>query len=289
MLSSPSIIDAHVHLWMLARGDYGGLDDGAPAVLKRDFALDDLMPSLLAHGVTKVILVQAAPTFAETQFLLSIAAAAPMVAGVVGWLDLEATDFAAKLQDMGAIPGFVGVRPMLHEHADPAWILRAPVIAALHRLSAADVPIDIVCRADQLQHVEQAIRQVPGLRAVIDHLGSPPITDGNMARWADDISALATLPTVHCKITGLGALARPGWRSADIDPPIAHVLSVFGTARLIWGSDWPASLISGDYGITLEAPHTVLARTLTAAAMASVFGVNAATFYKLPRSSPIYQ
>ena len=282
---APPIIDAHVHLWSLARGDYGWLDDDVPATLKRDFAISDIAPLLAAHGVAQIILVQAAPTLAETRFLLSIAAETPIVAGVVGWLDFEAAAFAATLRDMAAQSGFVGVRPILHDLADPAWILRAPVIAALHGLVEADMPIDIACRPDQLGYVAQALSKVPGLRAVIDHLGSPPIADGNLKAWADALAALAAFPSVNCKVSGLGTLAQPGWQADDLAPAITHARALFGVERVIWGSDWPVSLLGGTYGSTLDAPRMILERTVTPAAFGAIFGGNAARFYRIDQGA----
>ena len=62
-------VDAHHHVWSLARGDYGWL---TPALepIHRDFSLADLKPLREGAGIGTTVLVQAAPTLAETQFLL---------------------------------------------------------------------------------------------------------------------------------------------------------------------------------------------------------------------------
>jgi L-fuconolactonase len=90
-------IDAHHHLWTLARGDYGWL-----APIYRDFGLSDLAPHLAAAGIEGTILVQAAPTEAETMSLLDIAEHACVVQGVVGWTDFDAADGVARFEALAA-------------------------------------------------------------------------------------------------------------------------------------------------------------------------------------------
>jgi L-fuconolactonase len=83
------------------RGDYGWL---APelAPIYRDFGLSDLAPHLAAAGIEGTILVQAAPTEAETMFLLDIAEHACVVQGVVGWPDFDAADGVARFEALAA-------------------------------------------------------------------------------------------------------------------------------------------------------------------------------------------
>ena len=83
-------VDSHQHFWRLARGDYGWLPKEAHPALYRDFAPADLAPLLADAGIERTILVQAAPTEAETHFLLDLAETTSFVAGVVGWADFEA-------------------------------------------------------------------------------------------------------------------------------------------------------------------------------------------------------
>ena len=128
-------IDAHHHLWTLARGDYGWLTPEL-APIYRDFRLSDLTPHLSAAGIEGTILVQAAPTEAETMFLLDIADSAELVRGVVGWTDFDASDGEARIEALAARSLLVGLRPMVQDIADDDWLLGptlTPLLAAMER------------------------------------------------------------------------------------------------------------------------------------------------------------
>src|SRR5216684_2387238 len=129
-------IDAHQHFWRPSRGDYGWLTPEAHPAICRKFLPQDLQPLLEAAGIERTVLVQAAPTVAETEYLLGLAAVAPFVAGVVGWADFEAADAPRQVETLSANPKLLGLRPMLQDLDDDAWILRpavAPTLDAMQR------------------------------------------------------------------------------------------------------------------------------------------------------------
>jgi predicted TIM-barrel fold metal-dependent hydrolase len=79
------LVDAHHHVWRLARGDYAWLTADLP--IHRDYTLDDLRP--LLGDIPATVLIQAAPTSAETALMLDVARnSSGLVRGVVGWEDL---------------------------------------------------------------------------------------------------------------------------------------------------------------------------------------------------------
>jgi predicted TIM-barrel fold metal-dependent hydrolase len=128
-------IDAHHHLWSLARGDYGWLTSEL-APIYRDFGLPDLAPHLAAAGIEGTILVQAAPSEAETLYLLDIAETAELVRGVVGWTDFDAADGAARIDALAARKLLVGLRPMVQDIHDDDWLL-GPKRFGVRRAGAA--------------------------------------------------------------------------------------------------------------------------------------------------------
>ena len=59
------------------------------------------------------ILVQAAPTVAETLFMLELARDNPFIAGVVGWVDFESPMAPDTIATLSEDSRLVGLRPMI--------------------------------------------------------------------------------------------------------------------------------------------------------------------------------
>ncbi|MBN9054043.1 amidohydrolase [Shinella sp. NM-101] len=275
------IVDAHHHLWQVGRGDYDWMSPDVP-VLARDYLAEDLRPVLRRAGVDRSVLVQAAQTEAETDFLLLLAAQADFVAGVVGWLDFEDAAFPAKLEALMRRPKFVGLRPMLQDHADDGYVLRPAVLANLRHLAAAGAAFDILTFPRHLPFVLRMLDAVPDLRAVVDHLSKPPVASGRLEGWAGDMALIAAHPGVFCKVSGLVTEARhQDWAPGDLAPYVRHVLDVFGADRLMFGSDWPVCLLAASYAEVMNAARGILDPLLDAEGMAKVFGGNAVRFYRL--------
>jgi hypothetical protein len=174
-------VDAHQHVWRLARGDYGWLTP-ALASIYRDFGLSDAHPLAAAAGIDTVVLVQAAPTVAETRFLLDTAKGSDgFVRGVVGWTDLAAPDAERTLEELAGDPLLKGIRPMLHDLPDPAWILRADVQPALAALPSLGLTFDALVKPRELPALRQMLDRHPDLAVVVDHGAKPPIAAGGLA------------------------------------------------------------------------------------------------------------
>lgn len=273
------MLDCHQHFWKVSRGDYGWMGPHV-APLLRDFLPDDLRPLMARTGITRTIVVQAAETEAETEFLLELAAATDFIAGVVGWLDLDRDDFPQRMQHFRRNPLFVGIRPMLQDLEDDRWILRPRVLRHLALMAEAGVAFDILTFPRHLPHVIQALRSVPGLRAVVDHLSKPGIAKAVLDPWRDHISEIASLPDVSCKLSGMVTEAAPGrWKLEALRPYVDHVVECFGADRLMFGSDWPVCTLAASYGEVNNAVRTLLAGHFGPADMHKIFSVNGDAFY----------
>lgn len=274
-------IDAHQHFWRVSRGDYGWMSPTMP-ILYRDYLPADLAPLLQAAEIDCTILVQAAQTEAETEFLLELADHTPFVAGVVGWLELDDDGFPGRLERFRQNSKFVSVRPMLQDLADDAYILRPRVLANLKYLASIDFPFEFLTFPRHLPHVESALQQVPGLRAVIDHLSKPPIGSGELEPWRALLRRVAAFPNLSCKVSGMVTEAdHANWTTEDLRPYVDHVIDSFGPDRLLFGSDWPVALQAATYSDVVNATRTLLGARLDAAGMAAAFGGNAKRFYGL--------
>ena len=274
------VLDTHQHFWQLARGDYFWMSPALGAI-HRDFMPDDLAPLLRQAGVTRTILVQAADTEAETEFLLDIAERCDFVAGVCGWLDLDREDFPARLARFRENPRFLSFRPMLQDLEAEDWILRPRVLRNLAHVAETGTRFEILVRPPQLPHAVEAVRRTPGLRAVVNHLAKPRIGIGEREPWASQMAALRDFPEVYCKLSGMVTEADPtGWTPEDLRPYVAHVIDVFGPDRIMFGSDWPVSLLAAEgYGAVVNALRTVVGPLLGMDGHRKLFHDNGARFY----------
>jgi len=273
-------IDAHHHVWALARGDYGWLTP-ALAPIHRDFTLDDLKPIRTATGIAATVLVQAAPTVAETEFLLATArASGGVVRGVVGWVDLAAADAIPVLKRLARDPLLKSVRPMLQDLADPAWLLRADVGRSLAALPRLNLRFDALVRPRELPALLRMLEQQPALAVVVNHGGKPAIARGEFDAWADAIAAVAAHPRVRCKLSGLVTEASPGWTVDELARYVDHLLACFGPQRLMWGSDWPVVELAGGY-LRWNAATMALLAGRSESDRAAILGGTARRFYGL--------
>jgi L-fuconolactonase len=270
------MIDAHFHIWQLARGDYGWL---TPAMgrIYRDVTLDDWRRVSRPCGITGGVVVQAAPTEAETQFLLQQAEAAPDVLGVVGWTDLLAPEAPAHIATLAACAKLKALRPMLQDIADPDWILQDALAPAFAAMLDCNLAFDALVKPVHLPRIQALARRYPALRIVVDHGAKPDIASGRWQSWADDLAALASAPQVVCKLSGLWTEAAPDTSVSALAPCMRHVLACFGAERVLWGSDWPVLERAGDYADW----HAAAIGMVPAQQRTSVFDAVARRVYRL--------
>jgi L-fuconolactonase len=278
------LIDSHQHFWRLSRGDYGWLKPEL-TLLYRDFAPDDLRPLLDRHGIERSILVQAAPTVAETEFMLETAEAAPFVAGVVGWVEFTAPEAPEIMRKLAANPLTVGFRPMVQDIPEDDWLVRPELAQAFRAMIERGIVFDALVLPRHLSRLLVVADRYPELTIVIDHGAKPAIREGSLAPWRADMAAAAARPNVVCKLSGLVTEARPDWSIEHLRPYVDHLLDVFGPDRLLWGSDWPVVNLAGGYDRWREATLQLIAH-LSEAERTAVLGGTAARIYLKSRGRP---
>lgn len=242
------MIDSHFHIWRLDRGDYGWLTP-ALAPIYRDVSISDWQENAQPCGVNRGVLVQAAPTEAETSFLLEAARKHPdIVAGVVGWTDLEDADAVTAIENLAQNAKLAGLRPMLHDLPEADWVLRRSLAPALSAMARADLTFDALVRPVHLPRILALAQRHPDLRIVVDHGAKPDIRDRQFESWARAMTRIARETAAFCKLSGLLTEARTGADAGDLRPYVDHLLAEFGAARLLWGSDWPVLELAAPYG-----------------------------------------
>jgi len=273
------MIDAHHHLWDPSRREYPWMTGAAMDPIRRPYTVDDLRAVTKAAGVHATVLVQTVSSEEETAEFLATAAAEPVIAGVVGWVDLTAPDVADRL---AALDGpLAGVRHQVENEPDDDWLLRPEVVAGLSAVAAADLAFDLLIRPSQLPAATEVALRLPQLRLVLDHAGKPPIAAGEWEPWASGVAALAVRENVVCKLSGLVTEADwTGWEVGHLRRYVDHVLDVFGPARVLFGSDWPVCELAASYEVVLDAA-VALTGSLSDAERLAVFEHNARTAYKL--------
>ncbi len=275
------LIDAHQHYWQPARGDYDWMPKDDP-VLARPYGPADLAPQLAAHDITHTVLVQAAATVNETEYMLGLADGTPHVAAIVGWIDFERPSDLGHLKRLADHPKFAGVRPMIQDIPDDDWMLRDDIQWAFRALSDLGLTFDALGFPRHLANFHTILTRYPGLRTVVDHCMKPQIRDhsaDSFRHWADGISRLADAGA-YCKFSALVTEANPDWTVADLQPYAEHVFRAFGAERVMWGSDWPVVRLRCEYD-TWRAAAEQLTATLSEPEKGWIFGGTASEFYRL--------
>ncbi|WHZ20372.1 MAG: L-fuconolactone hydrolase [Rhodanobacteraceae bacterium] len=270
------VIDAHVHFWQIGRHDCAWPTPELPGI-HRDFLPEDWQREAQAAGVDAAIAVQSQPSERDTDWLLELARDDARIAGVVGWTDLAARDAPVRIAALASHPKLRGLRPMLQDLPDDDWILQPALTPAIEAMIAYGLCFDALAKPRHLPPLQRFAERHPDLPIVIDHAAKPDIAHGVLDPWREQIAALAGLPNVACKLSGLLTEAGDDWHARDLAPWIDHLFATFGPHRLLWGSDWPVVKLAVDYSrwfdLAGELAH------LRGDERAALFGGNAARFY----------
>ena len=282
------IVDSHVHLWDLARRSQPWIDPVTMRAIHRSFGLDDLRDTLGPAGVSGAVLVQVLNRPDETADFMRLAAQAPMIAGVVAWVDLAAGDLDDQIGRLRSGPAgdrLVGLRHQAQEEPEPpAWAADARVARGVGMLAGHQLTFDLMFTWRQLRAALELARTAPQVTFILDHCAKPPVSTGwgspESAAWRRALHEAARLPNLTCKLSGLSTMAGADWTAADLEPFVTCVLEEFGPARVMFGSDWPVSLRGGGYGELIEVMETLLG-WLTEPEREDVMSANARRIYRL--------
>jgi L-fuconolactonase len=276
-----SPIDAHLHLWDLQRSAYdwitpelGPLHDTIPPERAR--------AELRGCGVDRAVLVQAEDSVTDTEYMLEVAAAHDWVVGVVGWVELEDPSIAAEqLDDFQTDRAFCGVRHLVHDDPRDDFLALPGVRASLRMLAARGIPYDVPdAWPRHLAAVADLATDVPELTVVVDHLGKPPHARPDFGEWRQVLARVAARPNTVAKVSGLQVPGEP-FTVERLRPAWDAALELFGPDRLMWGSDWPMTLLTAGYAGTWEV-MSALVEELAPNEQAKILVETATRVYRLP-------
>jgi L-fuconolactonase len=274
-------IDAHQHFWNYSPAEYPWIGAGMER-LARDFLPADLVAVASGQGVTGSVAVQARQSLEETRWLLRLADESPFIKGVVGWVDLRSGRAADEIAAFAEHEKFVGVRHVVQDEPNPRFLLGDAFVRGLRRLHPFGLVYDLLLYPPQLPAAVELAGLLPEQPFVLDHLAKPRIKTGEIAEWRRDLEALATHENVACKLSGLVTEAAwRQWKRDDFTPYLDVALAAFGPERLMFGSDWPVCLLSGEYEDVVGIIGDFISR-LTPAEQTLIWGDTAKNWYRLP-------
>ena len=270
-------LDAHQHFWRYDAAQYPWIPAGSP--LHRDWLPADLAPLEKPLGLDGSIAVQARQSIAESDWLLGLAEADERVKGVVGWVDLRSERVEEDIARLARHPKFVGVRHVAQDEPDDRFMLGAEFIRGIALLRRYSLTYDILIYPRQLPAAIELVSKFPEQPFVLDHIAKPPIKDGTLSPWREQIRELARAPHVLCKLSGMATEAdHRAWKPDDFRPFLDVVFEAFGPERLMWGSDWPVCQFAASYEQTWKLVDDYT-RSMSHEHRAAIFGGNCERFY----------
>lgn len=271
-------LDAHQHFWNYDAKQYPWITDELER-LRRDYRPEDLARELAAAGLDGSIAVQARQTAEESRWLLALADRHPVIRGVVGWVDLRAETVEESLAELSRHPRFVGVRHVVQDEPDDAFMLRPDFLRGIGKLKQFQLAYDLLLFPKHLPAAVKVVEQFPDQRFVLDHMAKPSIKTGTQSPWDEHMRELARHSNVWCKLSGLVTEASWGrWTQTDFRPYLDVVFAAFGEDRLMFGSDWPVCLLSAGYADVHGIVRNYL-QSFPEGVRRKIFGENAARFY----------
>lgn len=273
-------IDAHQHFWTYNEKEFAWIDDSM-APLQRNFTPEDLEPELKRNKIDVCIAVQTRQTLEETHYLLDLAAKHPIIAGVVGWVDLRSPEVHSQLKALATNPKLVGIRHIVQAEPDDRFLLQPDFLRGIAHLEEFNFAYDILIYPKHLPAAIEFVERFPRHRFVLDHLAKPLIKDKIFEPWTQQICELANFPNVYCKLSGMVTEAHwINWKADDLTRYMDIAMAAFGPDRLMYGSDWPVCLVAAPYSRVFEAVKNYVT-TRAPNSLEAILGENAARFWRL--------
>jgi L-fuconolactonase len=273
-------VDSHQHFWQLSLGFYSWLTPKLE-VLYKDFLPEQLIADLSTNDVSQTILVQAAEDEEEIYFMLGIAEVNKFVAGVVGWVDMEASNVLEKLAHFCESKYFKGIRPMLQDIDDVNWLLKDEFTPIFEFMIKKQLTFDALIKDIHISNINILAQRHPDLGIVINHCAKPDLSKAPTDFWKNSLNNVATCKNIYIKLSGLLTEAPQGQVNVDlIQPYFDHIMTVFGSDRIMWGSDWPVMKLNGDYDTWVSLTQSLL-KNYSFEDKGKIWAGNTQKFYRL--------
>jgi len=262
------VVDAHHHLWDLARGRYPWLQEeydpqsfflGDYAALRQDFLPDDYRTASRGCNVVATVHVEAerdrAEQVAETAWLHELHAQHGFPHAVVAHVWFDRPETKERLLEHLRYPLVRGIRSKPVTSRSPAesvsgrpgtmqdqrW-LRGLALLRKHGLSW-----DLRVPAWHLPEAAEVAALFPDLPIVLNHHGFAwDRSEAGLRRWRGWMATLARQPNVHVKLSEFGVRDR-AWDWEENTRIIRETVAIFGWQRCMFASNFPVSGLRIDY------------------------------------------
>ncbi|TDE44818.1 amidohydrolase [Flavobacterium rhamnosiphilum] len=273
-------IDSHQHFWKYHPVKDAWISD-AMKVIQRDFLPADLYPLLEKNNIDGCIAVQADQSEYETHFLLLLAKENDFIKGVVGWIDLRAANLEARLEHFFQFKKLKGFRHIVQGEPEVDFLLQEDFCKGIAKLAKYNFTYDLLIFPKHLPVAVEFVKRFPNQKFVIDHLAKPDFRQTDFTEWEKGMREIARYPNVMCKVSGLVTEADwNNWKEADFTYCLDVVTEVFGVNRLMFGSDWPVSLLAASYGESWDIVEHYFSK-FSNEEQDKLWGGNAIEFYHL--------
>jgi L-fuconolactonase len=276
-----TVIDTHIHYWQYdaLHADFDWIN-AEMDVLKKDFSPQSFhQENHQIYSKIFFVAVQARESIEETDFLLKIAEQNNQIKGVVGWVPMENISTSRVLDSFQNQAKLKGFRHIIQDM--PAKLLLSDQMLDFIDSLDGKFTYDLLIKPHQLLVAHKLVKLFPNQKFVIDHIAKPNLKSNDLMSWKHDLALFSDCNNVYCKLSGM--VTEADWKSWDIcnfSEAIHHVFQVFGTSRIMFGSDWPVSLLAATYNQVFEiAYHHIVRYDLQV--QEDLFQNNAIKFYNL--------
>jgi L-fuconolactonase len=274
-------IDSHQHFWEFDKVlDKSWISDSM-SVLRQDFSPTQVQPLMLEKGIEGCVAVQADQTEDETHYLLDLANKYSIIKGVVGWVDFRAPNIDERLEYFSGFKALKGFRHIVQAEKEDDFLLRKDFCEGISLLKKYNFTYDILIYPKHLKHAIKFVERFPDQKFVIDHIAKPFIKDQIIKEWKEELEVFGKYENVYCKMAGLVTEADwDNWKFEDFSSYVSITLDIFGTDRVMFGSDWPVCLPSASYSQVCEIIEKNTS-FLNSEEKEKLWGLNCSNFYGL--------
>lgn len=240
------MIDSHQHFWTYNVNRDVWITEEMGRI-RKNFYPNDSVELFAQNQIDGCIAVQADSSEEETFFLISLAEQSEFIKGIVGWVDLQSKNIESQLTYFSQFEKIVGFRHVVQSESDPNFLARPNFLKGVQLLDTFDFAYDLLIYPNQLNAGIEFCKKNANQRIVLDHLAKPPVKSGDISEWKKNIEKFKELENVSAKISGL--ITEAEWfnyNEKDILHIIEIALEVFGSDRLMFGTDYPVVLVADE-------------------------------------------